>query len=229
MKKCLAALVMIILLQAPCAVLADENRNRVHESAEQVNPLLPGMKAPSFRLRDAAGAEVVFNPDALTKPLVMTFYRGGWCPFCNLHLSELRKAEAELREMGFDYWFISIDKPELLYESLETPGIDYRVLSDSETQATRAFGVAFRVSAETVERYREYGIDLEAASGRDHHVLPAPSTFLIGKDGIIRFQYTNPDYTLRLHPDVLMAAAKTYLADAELRLRQEYREREAGE
>jgi len=74
------------------------------------------------------------------------------------------------------------------------------VLSDSKLEATRAFGIGFRVDADTVERYLGYGVDLDAVSGEGHHVLPAPSTFLIGKDGMIRFQYTNPDYAVRLDP-----------------------------
>jgi len=69
-----------------------------------------------------------------------------------------------------------------------------------------------------VEKYLTFGIDLEKASGQDHHVLPVPSTFLIGADGVIRFQYTNPDYKVRLHPDVLLAAARAYLDDADTRL-----------
>jgi peroxiredoxin len=159
----------------------------------------------------------------MQKPLVLTFFRGGWCPYCNLHLAELRKAEGELKEMGFDIWFISIDRPELLYDSLEQSDIGYTILSDSGLEATRAFGLAFRVSDETVERYKTYDIDLEAASGESHHVLPAPSTFIIASDGMIRFQYTNPDYAVRLHPDVLLAAARAYDDEVNDRLRRQHK------
>lgn len=215
-----------LLFAAACGALhADGQRSDIHANANEVRPLLPGMPAPPFELRSADGESVAFDPQSMAKPLVLTFFRGGWCPYCNLHLAELRKAEAELESLGFDIWFVSIDRPEALYASLEQPDIGYRVLSDARLQATRAFGLAFRVPDELVEKYRGWGIDLEGASGETHHVLPAPSTYLIGTDGVIRFQYTNPDYTVRLHPDVLLAAARAYQADADARLQRAYEAR----
>ena len=71
---------------------------------------------------------------------------------------------------------------------------------------------------ETYDRYIGYGINLEEISGETHHVLPAPSTYIIGTDGIISFQYTNPNYKVRLHPDVLLAAARAYKDGADLRI-----------
>ena len=108
------------------------------------------MQAPPFEVLDAAGNSVSFDPADLDQPLVLTFFRGGWCPYCNLHLAEMRHAEKQLKEMGFDVWFISIDKPELLYESLEQPDIGYQVLSDAKLEATRAFGLAFRLPDDLV-------------------------------------------------------------------------------
>jgi peroxiredoxin len=159
----------------------------------------------------------------MQKPLVLSFFRGGWCPYCNLHLAELRKAENELREMGFDIWFISIDRPELLYESLQQPDLGYTILSDSKLEATRAFGLAFRVDDDRIERYKKHDINLEASSGEAHHVLPAPSTFIIAGDGMIRFQYTNPDYSVRLPPEVLLAAARSYSDEVDDRLRRQHK------
>ncbi len=194
------------------------DRIDIHATAEEVQPLLPGMQAPPFEVLDAAGNSVSFAPASLEQPLVLTFFRGGWCPYCNLHLAEMRHAEQELQDMGFDVWFISIDKPELLYASLEQPDIGYRVLSDAKLEATRAFGLAFRMPDDLVARYLEYGVDLEQVSGESHHVLPAPSIYIIGADGVIQFQYTNPDYHVRLHPTVLLSAARAYKDEADQRL-----------
>lgn len=213
------SIALSLLLLTFCGVAtAAEQRTDIHSSAEHVQPLLPGMQAPAFELKDAAGSPVRFDPTALTKPVVLTFFRGGWCPYCNLHLAELRKAEADLKSLGFDVWFISVDKPELLYASLEQPDIGYTVFSDAGLSATRAFGIAFEVPPELVEKYRGYGIDLEAASGESHHVLPVPATFIIGADGTIQFSYANPSYTVRLHPDVLLAAARASVQGADQRL-----------
>ena len=197
---------------------AEGSRDDIHASARDVQPLLAGMQAPVFTVRDVNNDIFRYEPAKQAKPVVLTFFRGGWCPYCNLHLSELRLAEEKLKDMGFDIWFISIDKPELLLESLDDPGIGYTIYSDSSLSATRAFGLAFRVDDELNEKYLSYDIDLERASGEDHHVLPAPATYIIGADGVINFAYINPDYKVRLHPDVLLVAAKAYNEEADRRL-----------
>jgi len=217
-NKFIAVLTGVFLLVSSAAALAAGNREDIHASADLVQPLLPGMKAPVFAVKDVEGKDFRFEASKLEKPLVLTFFRGGWCPYCNLHLSELRLAEDELVDMGFSVWFISIDKPELLLESLDDPGIGYTIYSDSSLNATRAFGLAFRVDDELNERYLSHDIDLEKASGETHHVLPAPATYIIGTDGIINFAYINPDYKVRLHPDVLLAAAKAFTQEADKRL-----------
>ena len=90
----------------------------------------------------------------------------------------------------------------------ETKTSDYILLSDSELAAARALGVAYRVDEETFGKLQGYGIDLEEASGQDHHLLPVPSVFLIDRKGSIRFVYVNPDYTQRIDPETLLAAAR---------------------
>lgn len=228
-KPFLPGFLILCLAALPGSLWAESNRADIHADANLAQPLLPGMRAPSFEVRDARGETVRFDPENMAKPLVLTFFRGGWCPYCNLHLAELRKAEAELEQMGFDIWFISIDRPQQLYESLNQPDIGYKVLSDAKLEATRSFGLAFRVPDTLVARYLQHGIDLEAASGEGHHVLPVPSTFIIGTEGLIRFQYSNVDYTVRLHPDVLLAAARSYLEDQDARLRRQRDAQKAGD
>lgn len=218
MNRTKIAFIGVLLMMFSNAALAESDRERIHQSAEQVQPLLAGMAAPGFVVRDVEDSPFDFDPAAMEKPVVLTFFRGGWCPYCNLHLSEMRLAEQQLKDRGFDIWFISIDSPEYLLESLDDPNIGYTIYSDSSLDATRSFGLAFRVDDDTNERYLEWNIDLEKASGESHHVLPAPATYIIGDDGVINFAYINPLYTARLHPDVLLAAAKAYKDDADGRL-----------
>ena len=220
MKKFVSGLVSVVLMTFSCVIMAADNREDIHSSADQVQPLLVGMKAPDFTVRDVENRVFQFNAQAIDKPIVLSFFRGGWCPYCNLHLSEMRLAEKQLKDMGFNIWFISIDKPELLLESLDDPDIGYTIFSDSSLDATRAFGLAFKVDDEMNKRLLSFNIDLEKASGETHHVLPAPATYIIGTDGIINFAYINPNYTVRLHPDVLLAAANAYKQDADKRLQQ---------
>lgn len=211
------SLLAVLLLGASTLALAD--RTDIHASAEDVQPLLPGMAAPAFELRTADDQAYPFDPEKMERPVVVTFFRGGWCPYCNLHLSEMRHAEARLKELGFDVWFVSMDRPGVLVESLDEPDIGYTLLSDSGLSASRGFGIAFQVEDATVERYKGFGIDLEEASGEDHHVLPAPATFIIGQDGVINFAYVNPSYDVRLAPSVLLAAAEAYREGADRRLK----------
>jgi peroxiredoxin len=218
MNRPIFAVLLVVVMIFTQSLAAESSRNDIHSDATLVQPIMPGMDAPAFSVKDANGDAVSFAPDQMEKPLVLSFFRGGWCPYCNLNLSEMRLAEKELRALGFDIWFVSVDSPEMIYASLQEPDIGYVVLSDARLEATRAFGIAFTVPDEMVKRYVEYGIDLEKASGETHHVLPAPSIFIIGNDGKITFQYTNPDYRVRLHPDVLLAAARAYTEDADLRL-----------
>ena len=135
-----------------------------------------------------------------------------------LELMQKQHHEKQLQDMGFDIWFISIDKPELLLDSLDEPDIGYTIFSDSALSATRSFGLAFQVDDKLNERLLSYDIDLEKASGETHHVLPAPATYIIGTDGVINFAYINPNYKVRLHPSVLLAAANAYVEGADKRL-----------
>ena len=208
---------MRAILLAASLLLPTLSVAEIFDQADQVRPVLPGMQAPEFRALDVDGEMIEVDPAALERPVVLTFYRGGWCPYCNMHLAELRTTEEELTEMGFDVWFISPDKPELLAEGKDSE-FGYRLLSDPGMNAAQAFGIAFRLDDETFERYVGFGNDLNERSGDDHQALPAPATFIIGTDGRIQFGYVNPDYSVRLAPEVLLAAARAYIDGAHRRL-----------
>jgi peroxiredoxin len=174
----------------------------------QVKPLNVGDRAPTFTVRTAKGDSYVFDANKRTKPALLIFYRGGWCPYCNTQLASLRTAEPELIAMGYEVLFMSTDRPELLYSSLKEPGINYTLLSDAKVQAAEAFGVAFRLDDATFARYKGFGIDLEATTGETHHELPVPSVFIVDKRGVIRFVHWNPDFKVRLGADDILAAGK---------------------
>jgi len=187
----------------------------VPTDANDVKPLLPGMSIPDMHVYNVKGEKITISASTIKKPFIFTFYRGGWCPYCNAQLAQMRQAEKQLLDMGFDVYFISPDKPDHLIESLKDKDlksdISYILLSDPKMQVAQDFGIAFKVADETVEKYKKWGIDLEKASGYDHHYLPVPATYLVGDDGIVQFQYVNPDYKVRLDPELLVAAAKSYI------------------
>lgn len=112
--------------------------------------------------------------------------------------------------MGYQILAITPDSVAQLGESKGKIEMSYQLLSDSKMEASQAFGLAYQVDDKTLERYKGYGIDLEAASGEKHHLLPVPAVFFVGTDGVIDFSYVNPDYRVRIEPEILLAAAKVY-------------------
>ena len=177
-------------------------------SAEATQALAAGTPAPDVALRTVNGDATTLANELGGKPAILIFYRGGWCPYCNRHLGELQELEAELLALGYRILAISLDRPEKLAETAGELETTYTLLSDSSAEAAKAFGLAFTVDAETIEKYHGYGIDLEKASGEPHHILPVPAAFIIDPDGIIRFSYANPDYRVRIDPEALIEAAK---------------------
>jgi peroxiredoxin len=126
-------------------------------------------------------------------------------------LGQLRKIESQLTELGYQIVAVSPDKPEKLSASIEKQSLTYTLVSDSEATGIKGFGIAFRVSDQTFDAYKnKFKIDLEEHSGAKHHLLPVPAVFIISKESQVLFQYVNPDYKVRLHPEILLAAAKAY-------------------
>jgi len=120
--------------------------------------------------------------------------------------------ESELREIGYQIIAISADRPAMLHESLDRHDLGFQLLSDSSMTAAVQFGLAWQVPESMVEKYITYDIDLEGASGQTHHVLPVPAVFVVGTDGVVRFQYVNPNHRVRLDAEVLVATAKAEMA-----------------
>jgi peroxiredoxin len=195
------------ILSATLAVAANAE---IPNDPTMVRPLPVGAKAPAFTAITKDGVTRTFRPDGYRQPTIVIFYRGGWCPYCNMQLSDMRLAEPKLREQGFEIVFLSTDRPQILYSSLKATDIHYTLLSDSHLEAAKAFHVAYRLDEATLESQRKYGIDLDQTTGTSLHELPVPSVFIIDKSGTIRYVYSNPDYKIRLGADALLAAAGPY-------------------
>jgi peroxiredoxin len=144
---------------------------------------------------------------------VLVTFRGGWCPYCNLHLSELKDVVPELRGKGVDVLFLSGDRPEILYNSLkqetqeDIDGMGYTILSDADIDAAKALGIAFRQEQATIERYENNGMDIAGSSMKNYGVLPVPAVYVIDSDGMVTFSFIEADYKVRLPADDLLAAA----------------------
>lgn len=193
-------------------VLAQAQSSYV-ENASEVTPALTGTVMPNATVKTVEGETVELRSLVSRKPTVLIFYRGGWCPYCNAHLAELQQIEEQLVEIGYQILAVSPDRPEILKQSISKHNLSYDLLSDSPMKLTKSFGLAYKVDKSTVEKYKKSGMDLEKNSGYDHHLLPVPAVYLINPDGLITFQYVNPNYKTRINSNVLLSAAEAYFPD----------------
>ena len=123
-------------------------------------------------------------------------------------MGQLREIESKLTALGYQIVVISPDRPEKIQEFTAKNEYDYTLLSDSDLKAASALGVAFRVSDKMFEALQSYNLDIEDASGKTHHLLPVPSVFIVDTEGVILFEYVNPDYRVRIDSKTLLAAAE---------------------
>lgn len=190
------------------------SRNRVAGSADDIRPLFVGEKVPDVSFKDTEGKTIKLNSLLENGPTVLVFYRGGWCPYCNMQLSQLREIEDRILNLGYQITAVSADSPSNVTKSIEKHSMHYTLLSDNTMDAAKSFGIAFKVDKEGLERGKAHGVSLDEASGFDHHILPVPAVFVVDKSGTILFEYVNPDYHVRLSAKVLLAVLKAEAEDA---------------
>ena len=205
-----------LVLSLACSLSIQEGHAdaTVAESAQEIQPLQAGAAAPAFAVRTVDDQVFNFRPRELERPALIITFRGGWCPYCNLHLSELRSVVPEIAELGVDVLFLSGDRPELLYKSLaadtqeDIDGLDYRIYSDADAEAAIALGIAFKVADAAIQWNRGKGNDIEDSSMLRHGVLSVPAVYAVDREGKIAFAFVEPDYRVRLPADELLATAR---------------------
>jgi peroxiredoxin len=198
----------IAMLQA---APSDSTGKPVYDSPQAVHPLEKGQTIPNGELETLDGKKINLQTLVFQKPSILIFYRGGWCPFCNLQMGQLVKIEPDLMKMGYQVLAITPDKPESLRASIDKHEINYTLLSDRTMDLTRQFGLAYRLDPATLEKMKGFGVDLDKATGNSLHELPVPAALVVDTKGLIHFVYYNADIKVRVNPDDLMKAAKEAL------------------
>lgn len=173
-----------------------------------ISPLLIGESIPIVTLKDASGKEFNLNHAVASKPTILIFYRGGWCPYCSKQLSGLQDLVPELKKYGYQIMAISTDKPDLLLATSQKEHLDYTLLSDADLAVAKQFGIAFKAP-------KGYWDMLPKTTGGMNKdlLLPVPSVFILGQNGKIHFEYINPDFKQRLSPELLKVVAQTIYND----------------
>jgi peroxiredoxin len=168
--------------------------------------LTVGDTIPYFSLPNATG-EIVNMRELLAQgPVVIAFYRGGWCPYCNLELRALQQALASIQGTGATLVAISPETPDNSLTTQEKNELEFQVLSDRDNQVAREFGLVFRLPASLLPIYEDFGIDLIAHNGNNHFELPIPATYVVRQDGTVKYAFANVDYTKRAEPSEIVNA-----------------------
>ena len=164
-----------------------------------------GQIAPSFTLEDAERIRHD-SADLLRRgPLVVSFYRGVWCPYCNLELTALEAARPAIEARGASMIAVSMQNAANSRKSARENGLGFPILVDAGGVVAAKFGLRYEVSPPVLKLYRQLGNDLRAINGEDSGTLPMPGLYLIGQDGVVAYAEVNPDYTKRPDPNDLLS------------------------
>ncbi|WP_201067345.1 MULTISPECIES: peroxiredoxin-like family protein [Thiorhodovibrio] len=196
----------------PSPFNADE-RDQMEQAAAALAAAMPepglrvGETAPDFALPNARGETVRLSARLRDGPVVLTFYRGAWCPYCNLQLRGLHQSLAHFARYQAQLIAVTPQQPDRSLAQIEQDGYPFEILSDLEDTTMRAYRLAFSVPESLRAIYqRGLGLDLADYNGDGRFVLPVPATFVIDRDGVVRYAFAETDYRQRAEPADILAA-----------------------
>lgn len=196
--------VSILILTIMSFFSCKSSAQNIPANAEDISPLLIGEVLPNASLQDIDGKTVALESILKNKPTVLVFYRGGWCPYCNMQLSGLVKIEQEILDLGFQIVAISPDNYQNLKNTEEKDSIKYALYSDKDGKFIQDIGIAFQTPT-MVKGY----IATKGQKGKTSDLIPVPTVMIVDKEGKILFEYINPNYKVRMSGELLLAVLKT--------------------
>ncbi|HZZ51605.1 MAG TPA: peroxiredoxin-like family protein [Pseudonocardia sp.] len=164
-----------------------------------------GATAPDFALPNAHGSTVALSGLLGAGPVVLTFYRGQWCPYCNLALRGLQQIVPRLTELGAALVAVSPQTPDNSLSTVEKNHLEFEVLSDPEGTVAGAYGLAFEIPRYLRDIYEKFGHPLPLFNGEGNHTIPVPGTFVLDRDATVRYRFVDVDYTRRADPAQLVS------------------------
>ncbi len=159
--------------------------------------LIKGDKAPLFEAKDLSGKTIKLKELLKKGDVVLVFYRGQWCPYCNKFLSQLEDSLSMIKDKGATVLAISPEIADGIKETINKSKASYPVLSDDGLKIMNMYKVNFSLSDKMLETYKSYNMDFNKLNGANGNNLPVPATYIIGKNGMIKYAYFNPDYSKR--------------------------------
>lgn len=167
-----------------------------------------GATAPAFSLKDSTGKLVESKTLLKEGNVVLVFYRGAWCPFCNTYLHKLQERLTDITAAGGKLVAVSVENPDVSMAIAKKNEVQFTVLSDPNLDVARQFGIVYQLPPETDTKYKSYGIDLAKQNAMQKPELPLSATYIIDKKGKIVYAFLEPDYKKRAEPDVLIENLK---------------------
>lgn len=186
---------MRFILCCLCTVLS-LGAAEVASDAQSIQPIAVGAPLPSVMVTSLDGAEHDLATLPAGKPLVLVVFRGAWCPFCQTHLAELAAQLEHFQEAGVRVMALAPDGTPALTDLQEKQAPGYQLLADPQLRASRALGLAFQLSAETMTKYQQWDLPVPIIDGQG--VLPVPAVIVSDAQAIVRFVHSDPDYRKRL-------------------------------
>lgn len=181
-------------------------------TAELEKNFVPALKvgdlAPDFTLPNATGEKITLKAALQNGPVVLNFYRGGWCPYCNLELRAYQQVLPQIKALGASLLAISPQTPDASLSTAEKNELAFEVLSDVGANVVTDYGLAFRLPEDLQKLYRELNHNLPEINGTPDWQLPIPATFVIDQNQRIVLAYMDVDYRNRLEPEEAIAALK---------------------
>jgi len=191
------------------ANLIQSNLETFRGSFQPDQAIKAGDTLPEFRMPNALGKEVSSTELLAQGPLLLNFYRGSWCPYCNLTLNAYQKHLPALTSASATLVAISPELPNTSLTLTEKSELSFPVLSDVDNAYAKKLGILFTQQADELRPYYEkFGIDMEARTGNDGFDVPVPATILVGRDGVVRKIFMEVDFTKRLEPETALEWVK---------------------
>ncbi|MEO6252461.1 MAG: peroxiredoxin-like family protein [Ferruginibacter sp.] len=188
--------ILVLLFLFVCGLAFAQNE------IAQTPPVYPeglkvGSKAPQFNVKDQNGKSISLKKALKRGPVVILFYRGQWCPFCNKQLSHYSDSLALLTAKGATVLAVTPETGEHVKQTVAKTKTMFSVLEDKGLIIMKSYKVNFEVDEKTIEKYKGYGIDFDKANGINGANLPVPATYIIGQDGMVKYVFFNTDYRKR--------------------------------
>lgn len=173
--------------------------------AQNPHGLQVNQTAPDFTAKDQNGNTINLKSQLSKGNVVLVFYRGEWCPYCNKYLKELEESLVEITKKGASVIAVTPEVPEYISKSVEKTKASFPILHDNGLKIMRSYDVSYQLDDKTANRYKKLKIDLNEINGQvNRENLPVPAVYVINKQGVIVYRFFDPDYTNRAPISVLM-------------------------